>query len=224
MKNKIVLPLLLIPILLLSACGSTATQTSTRSGFNNAQGDTTPQELPLSEKLAIGTLKLEGTANAVTAKQAADLLPLWQVYNSLLASDTAAQEEKDALAQQIQEAMTSDQTKAINDLNLTQRDIFASMQELGITTSSQVNANGTAQPSGEGFPGGGGFGGGVPGGGVPGGGGPGGGGNGGAQLDPSQIATAQARRAANGGGSGFNNSRLLTPLVGAVIKLLESKS
>jgi len=226
MKNKIVLPLLLIPILLLSACGSAATQTSTRPGSNNAQGNTSQQELPLSEKLAIGTLKLEGTANAVTTKQAADLLPLWQGYNSLLASDTAAQEGKDALAQQIQEAMTSDQIKAIDNLNLTQRDIFASMQELGITTSSQVNANGTAQPSGEGFPGGGGFGGGVPGGGVPGG-GPGGGapsGGGGAQLDPSQIATAQARRSAGGGGGDFNSSRLLTPLVAAVIKLLESKS
>jgi len=47
-----------------------------------------------------------------------------------------------------------------------------------------------------------------------------GGGNG-AQLSPDQIATAQARRATNRGS--FNNSRLLTPLIGAVIKLLESK-
>ena len=93
MKSKIILPLLLIPILLLSACGSAATSTT-----SNPQGTASAQVMPLPEKLALGTLKLEGTANAVTAKQASDLLPLWQVYSSLITSDTAAQEEKDALS------------------------------------------------------------------------------------------------------------------------------
>jgi hypothetical protein len=226
MKSKIILPLLLIPILLLSACGSPVTSTAA-----NPQGVANSQAMPLPEKLALGTLKLEGTTNAITAKQASDLLPLWQVYSSLITSDTAAQEEKDALAQQIQETMSTVQIKAIDNLNLTQRDVFASMQQLGITTSSQVSANGTPQPGGGGFPGGGVFFGGDGGGGrnFNGGGGSGnftgggnrtGGGNGG-QLTPDQIATAQARRAANGGG--FNTNRLLTPLIGAVIKLLESK-
>jgi len=227
MKSKIVIPLLLILTLLLSACGSAAA-TSTAT---NAQGGANPQALQLSEKLAIGTLKLEGTANAITAKQAADLLPLWQVYSSLITSDTAAQEEKDALAQQIQETMSSDQINAIDGLNLTQREVFSSMQQLGITASAQINANGTPQPGGGGgqfFGGGGGGGGGnFTGGGEGGGnrnnGGGGGFGSNGSQLTPQQIATAQARRAANGGG-GFNSNRILTPLVGAVIKLLESKS
>jgi len=235
MKSKIVIPLLLIPILLLSACGSAATnRTASNNNNTQTQGGANPQALQLSEKLAIGTLKLEGTANAVTAKQAADLLPLWQVYSSLITSDTAAQEEKDALAQQIQETMTSDQITAIDGLNLTQREVFSSMQQLGITASAQVNANGTPQPGGGGFGGGGQFfsGGGGGGGNFTGGGGGnrnnggggGGGGNGGAQLTPQQIATAQARRSANGGGGGFGSNRILTPLVGAVIKLLESKS
>lgn len=216
MKSKIILPLFLISIFLLSACGGATTAT--------AQGNANQQGLPLSEKLAIGTLKLEGTGSAISAKQAADLLPLWQVYSSLITSDTAAQEEKDALAEQIQETMSSDQVKGIEAMNLSQRDVFASMQQLGITTS-QVSANGTPQPNGGGaFPGGGQFiggGGAFPGGGnFTGGGNRNGGGNG-TQLSPQQIATAQARRAANGGG--FNNNRLLTPLVEAVIKLLESK-
>src|SRR5512141_2547442 len=142
MKNKIAFTLLLIPILILSACGSKAgNPTST------AQGNANAQELPLSTKLAIGTLKLEGTTSAITPTQAKDLLPLWQVYSSLITSDTAAQEEKDALAQQIQETMTADQVKAIESLNLTQRDVFTSMQQLGITASAQVSANGTPQPN-----------------------------------------------------------------------------
>jgi hypothetical protein len=211
MKSKIVIPLLLTWTLLMSACGS-VTGTAT-----NSQGGTSSQALPLSEKLAFGTLKLEGTPNAITAKQAADLLPLWQVYSSLITSDTAAQEEKDALAQQIQDTMTSDQFKAIDALNLTPQDIFTSMQALGITTSPQANANGTPQPGG--FGGGGGFSGGGGGRNF----GGGGGGNSGTQLSPDQIATAQARRAQNGGSGFSTSSRLLTPLVNAVIKLLESK-
>lgn len=218
MKSKIIFTRLLVPILLLSACGNAGTSTT-----STAQGGTNTQELPPSTKLAIGTLKLEGTNFAVTSAQASNLLPLWQVYSSLVSSDTAAQEEKDALTEQIQEAMTNEQLKAIDDMKLTQRDVLASMQELGLTP--QLSANGTPQPGGN-FSGGG-QGGGFPGGGFPGGGGGNGGGpegfgrNGG-QLSPDQIATAQARRAENGGGGGFNN-RLITPLVEAVITLLESK-
>ena len=226
MKPKIVLPVLMISVLLLSACGSanSSRSFSTQQSGTNQQG----QGLPLSEKLAIGTLKLEGTPNAITAKQASGLLPLWQVYSSLITSDTAAQQEKDALAQQIQETMSPPQVQAIDGLNLTQRDIFASMQQLGISASAQVNANGTPQPNGGGSAGGGGAfffgeGGGGGGGNFTGGANRnGGGGNGGTQLNPNQIATLQSRRSANGGS--FNNTRLLTPLVQAVIKLLESKS
>ena len=53
-------------------------------------------------EMVVGTFKLEGTDNAVTADQAAKLLPLWQVYKDLSASTSAAQEEVDALAEQIQ--------------------------------------------------------------------------------------------------------------------------
>lgn len=232
--KKITFTITITTILVLTLTACSGTNTGNRSNFQggaNQQGSATQQGganqqgLSLPEKLAVGTLKLEGTSTAVTAKEAADLLPMWQVYSSLITSDTAAQEEKDALIQQIQGTMTSDQIKAIDSLNLTQRDVFTSMQQLGITTaSSQIDANGTPQPGGNGgnfFRGGGGFGGG----GDFGGGGGGfnrGGGNGG-QFGPSQIATAQALRAANGGG-GFNNNRLLTPLIDAVIKLLKSKS
>jgi hypothetical protein len=238
MKNKIIIPLLLVAVLL-TACGGS--QNNFNSNFNsngNSQSSANgtgqaPTTLPLAEKLAVGTLKLENTSFALTPKEATDLLPLWQVYSSLITSDTAAQEEKDALAQQIQETMTSDQINNINSMNLTQRDIFSSMQELGLFTQ-QVNANATPSANGNNF---------GPGGGFPGGPeffGGGGGGNGtnrnngstnrnggsgfggnGAQLSPQQIATAQARRNANGGNS--NSNRFLTPLVTAVIKLLQSK-
>jgi hypothetical protein len=217
MKKTIFLTLVLI--LLLTACGSNS-EPATETGAD-AELNPGAQELPLATKLAVGTLKLENTDLAVAPDQAADLLPLWQVLNDLSSSDTAAPEEITALTEQIQETMTSEQLKALDDMGLTGQDIFATMQELGLVNAPQAGADGSSQ-SGGGFRGGQEFGGGgFPGGGPPDG-GPGGG-FGGDNLNPEQIATAQARRAENGGGAGFG-SRMLTPLVEAVIELLESKT
>jgi hypothetical protein len=215
MKKNIFLTL--IVTLLLTACGGgVATSQSTDNG---TQFDPTARELPLSTKLAIGTLKLEGTDNAVASDQAADLLPLWQVLNTLSSSDNASQEEITAVIEQIQGTMTPEQLQAIDDMGLTGQDIFTAMQELGLVQAPQVNAEGTPQANG-GFRGGQGPGGDFPGGG-PGGGNGGRNGPDGQGFSPEQIATAQARRTQNGGG--FSN-RMMTPLVEAVIKLLESKA
>jgi hypothetical protein len=174
--------------LILTACA--ASGGTAQAGSTNR----TNTPLPMAEVLLIGTLKLDGTSNAVTAKQATDLLPLWQVYKDLSASSNAAQEEIDALVQQVQDTLTPEQMQAIIDMKLTRQDVFATMQQLGIVTDRPETGSGTTTPgqgngggsrgSGGGFPGGGG-------GGFPGGGG-------GQSLTPQQIATAQARRAQGG--------------------------
>lgn len=187
------------------------------SSENGESFDIGSRELPLSSALAIGTLKLEDSDLAVASDQAAELLPLWQVLNNLSASDTAAPEEITAITEQIQETMTEEQLSAIYNMGLTGEDIFATMQELGLVNAPQVNAEGTPQP-GSGFGGRQGPGGELPGAG-PGGGGPGG--NLGSEISPEQLATAQARRAEDGGGFG---NRLQTPLIEAVIDLLQSKA
>lgn len=206
--------LFLTLILLLTACGGSTGETTT----SDPAGELDPNagELPLSTKLAIGTLKLEETEYAIPADQAADLLPFWQVLRSLTNSDTAAPEEIEAIIEQIQETMTPEQMDAIQAMNLTREDIFASMQELGLVNAPQVNVQGTPQ-AGEGFRGGQGPGGDFPPGGGPGGGRPGGGGQ---EISPEQIATAQARRAENGTRM---NTRLLSVLIEPVIELLEEK-
>ena len=224
MKKLLLLTITLT--LLLAACGSSAE--SATAEVPAAQLDPNARQLDLSTKLALGTLKLENTDLAVASDQAADLLPLWQVFSNMSGSDTASQVEIEALIQQIQDTMTPEQIAAIENMKLSQADIFSTMQELGLVEAPQVNAEGTPQAGGFGngqrrnggdFPGGGpegGFAGGGPPDGGP------GGGFGGEGLSPDQIATAQARRAENGGGN-FGN-RLMTPLVKAVINLLESKT
>ena len=221
MKKTIFLTLILT--LFLVACGGNAeTASSTNnnagdaeavpSGENSEGFDIDSRELPISSALAIGTLKLEETDYAVAPDQAADLLPLWQVLNSLTNSDTAAQEEIVAVTEQIQETMAAEQLAAIEAMELTREDMTAIMQELGLTTR-QPNAEGESAPA-EGFGRGQGPGGGVPGSGP-------GGGPGGQELSPEQIATAQAMRAE---GSGRTNTRMLASLVPAVIELLEAKA
>jgi len=51
----------------------------------------------LPTQLALGTLSLEDTAQAVTAEQAAELLPLWKAVHSLNASDNVTTLEMNAV-------------------------------------------------------------------------------------------------------------------------------
>src|SRR5512138_1936443 len=121
------LPILLIVLAIaLTACSTSSTGTSLASTENG---------LPIAAQLAVGTLKLAGTGQAVTAEQAKDLIIYWETYKQLSQSDTAAQAEYDGLISQIEETLTTDQMQAITDMNITQQDVFASMQGVTVSTS-----------------------------------------------------------------------------------------
>jgi hypothetical protein len=121
----------LILILVLTACNSSSNQaasTTNTSVTNSAQGTTSLSEV---NKLLVGSLRLEDTDQAVSAEEAAQLLPLWQAYRVLSNSDTAAEAEVDALIKQIQSTMTSDQIQAIEAMNLTSQDMMDLIQAAG---------------------------------------------------------------------------------------------
>lgn len=197
--------------LALSACGSSASTPTGGIPSSSDEGD-----MSTITKLAIGTLKLEGTENAITPEQASDLLPLWQVYLSLVDSDTAAQAEIDGLVDQISTTLTDSQNQAIDDMQLSQPDMMSVMQEMGISMGNRPQSASDSEQSGSsgGFPGGGdGFappdGGGMPSGDMPSGGNM-------PTLSEDQIATAQA----SGGAPGMGSS-IPTPLIEAVIEYLQ---
>lgn len=213
--NRSTLLMLLIFTLLITACGASAPDAAGPASVGS--GDPAAGELSPSMQVAIGTLRLDETDNAVTAEQAQELLPLWQTMQVLSESDTAAQQELDALVEQIQETMTAEQRQAITDMNLTRKDMMSVLQEQGLA-SGGVPAGGPNNNAPGGNQNGGGFGpGGVPPqGGFPGG-GPGGGGGQGSGLTPDQIATAQASRQQTGGS-------LIPPmLINALIEYLQEK-
>jgi hypothetical protein len=136
--KKILFIILAILAITLSACSTSSTGTPISSTSN---------DLPIAAQLAVGTLKLAGTDQTVTAVQAQDLVVYWETYKQLSQSDTAAQAEYDGLIAQIEETLTSEQMQAITDMNITQQDVFASMQGVTVTTSESSSSTVSA-PSG----------------------------------------------------------------------------
>ena len=149
---------IVLPVLLaLAACsslklpGMVATSSQNQS---NPQSSFSSQ--PLEDKLAIGTLKLEGTDQAVTAVQAKTLLPLWKAVKTLSASNTTATAEMTALYSQIQDAMTAQQIQAIKDLNPSPSDLQALMKPSSQQSGSAAQSSSQASSAQfQGGPGGG---------------------------------------------------------------------
>ncbi len=173
---------LLILILALTACGGSdkddAAAGPAVDGKARLSADYS-DALPVQSQLALGSMKLAGSDQAIDATLASEILPLWQAYQSLGNSDTAAEAELNALLNQIQDAMQPAQVQAIAAMKLTTEDVTSFMEERGTagTGFRGLGANSGEAPAG-------GFGGGR-GGGIPGQRPPGGGGFGGGEIDPA---------------------------------------
>jgi len=229
-KTTILIIAMLLIGVIISACGAVdqesvavAIQESEPANTVDSAGRTlaSDAETPLALKLALGTFKLEDTEYAVDSEQAAELLPLWKALRSLSESETAATTEIDALLNQIQDTMTSEQLTTIDSMELTGQDMAAIFEELGLELSGGFGRFGNQTPeqqatmqaareSGQLPAGGPGRGGGVPG--LKPGGGTG-------ELDPDARATAIAER----GGVRGTQLGLNPALLDAVIQLLEGK-
>jgi hypothetical protein len=212
--------------LLLAGCGTakTAVPSTSADRLNTNYTDA----LPVETQLVLGTLKLEGTPQAVDSATAAKLVPLYTLLEQMTTSGTSAQAEIDAVLDQIQGTMTTDQIHTIAAMKLTQKDMTAFFGSAGGFSRTGTRTPGAGFGGGGGFPGGGGGDAGGPpagftggGGGRTGGGAGGTGGAGGSGLSQNQIATLRAQRTGTprAGGTG-------TPafLINQLIRLLENKS
>lgn len=150
MKTLKTLMIVLILAVVVAGCGGAATPTpapaaapASASGLTEDYADA----LSVRNQLAYGTLRLEGTANAVTAAQAAKLLPLWQALKTLAASSTSATEEVTAVQNQISAAMTPAQISAIAGLKLTNAMLQAYYVEIGVSEVKTPEPGVTPQSS-----------------------------------------------------------------------------
>jgi hypothetical protein len=113
-KNATLFVVISLSIIALTLAGCSPSAAASTAGAGQA-GE---RQLPQSMQLALGTLALEDTDQAITAEQAAALLPLWKAANSLSGADNVAAEETTSLFNQIQETMTSEQVQAIQAMDL----------------------------------------------------------------------------------------------------------
>lgn len=227
--KKLILPLALVILFTLSACASVAqanlagTETTTSStGILNTRYD---NALSINAQLAVGVFALEDTDNALTAAQAAELLPLWRAAQALSDSSTITTEEFQAIFTQIEETMTTEQLNAIAALQLTSQNMMAYTQPSqatgnGTQTTAQTGQLSGTAPTGDapagGSPDGGAFIGGDPGGGA--GGIPDVGGTSLGTGSTTQTSTSDSTTA-----STLSGDPILSRLYDQIIQLLESK-
>jgi len=188
--KKIIPAISIILLLLLSACSSApATESSDSSASSTLVADlvnqnltasapVAPQTSPEAEtiqltsdftdavstemQLLLGSIKLEGTEQAITAEQANLLIPLWTNFKTLSQNmmpaqgdtgqgqtvNTEAQTQITELAKQIQAFMTPEQINTIASMQITQESSQTIMQELGLSVGGPQQGNGNQPPQG----------------------------------------------------------------------------
>jgi hypothetical protein len=107
--------------------------------------------LDVTSQLALGTLRLEGAADAVTAAQAAQALPLWKTLQD---SRSLSLAEQLALARQIEGMLSEAQVSAIAAMQLTAADAQTWLEERGpeampggVMPAGRMGAQGQSAPS-----------------------------------------------------------------------------
>ncbi len=161
MKTLMKLTLLVGLVTLLAGCGGTAgpapasapapaadaapAAATTPAASTAALTEAYDDALSIRNQLAYGLLRLEGSADAVTAEQAGQLLPLWQALQTLDDSTTAAAEETAAVQAQIQATLTPAQVATIAGMRLTNAMLQAYYTEIGVASANTPEPGVTPQ-------------------------------------------------------------------------------
>ena len=127
---RVTIPLLMGVALFLFGCSrqSTVEPTTNATGYRGALDASYENALDATSQLALGTLNLEGTGDAVTREQATRLLPLWR---ALAGSAIQGDAERHAVMNQIEASMSPTQVAAIAAMRLTQASAQSWAQDQG---------------------------------------------------------------------------------------------
>ncbi len=161
-KTTICISIVLLGLLLLTACGASSQGDTAQAGASTgivASGDAAIQDTglavtpapgegsqPLAMQLALGIFRLEATDNPVGAEQAAALLPLWKAARSLSQSETVATEELQAVIDQIEDTMTADQLAALVGMSTDPADMNALAEQYGFEFGFGSGQSGDLSP------------------------------------------------------------------------------
>ncbi len=135
-RGKMMLTNLILALILVASCSPNAASTP------EAQDAVAGDALVAEAQLALGTLLLEDTDQAIAAGQASQLLPVWQALRSVLTSQNPAQAEIDALLKQIEKTLTPEQVATIRDMQLTQSSLLEWARSNGLQLGGPAGAEG----------------------------------------------------------------------------------
>jgi hypothetical protein len=102
--------------------------------------------MPIASQLALGTIRLKGTADDLTPDEAANLLMLWKGMAAVANATSPSEFEINGLINQIQETMKPTQVKSIASMKLTNADIAKTAQEMGLAFGGGNRAGGAGAP------------------------------------------------------------------------------
>lgn len=106
----------------------------------------------VAEQLLTGTFMLADTNLSLTGEQTIQLISLWTSLKGAT-QNSAAQDQTDAILQQIEQALTAEQIQAIADFKITRQSMMTVLQDKGVTMGGpQGDGNGGPNGSGGGTP------------------------------------------------------------------------
>lgn len=100
----------------------------------------------VAEQLLTGIFMLADTNLSLTGEQTAQFIPLWTSLKDITQNSTA-QEQTDAILQQIESTLTAEQVKAIADFKITRQSMMSVLQDKGVTMGGP---QGNGRPNGQG--------------------------------------------------------------------------
>ncbi|MCE1252496.1 MAG: hypothetical protein LWX83_02980 [Anaerolineae bacterium] len=217
MNKKSIFTSLVLGLLMVSMAACSALPVS---GLTLSVNSSTGSSSAVQSKLGAGILKLQDSELAVTAEQSAELLPLWKAVKNLTGDVNTTSAEIQALYDQMEENMSSEQLAAISVMTLSESEL----NELVNSASGnvQISESKTSTSTGSSTGGGGGMPGGDMGGG-PGGGGDMGGGDMGGMLTGASTSSSSSQSSdtkSSATNTTAKNYNLL--LADSIISLLQS--
>ena len=147
----ILLSLLVLIVVVATGCkqqtvAETTSSTAEAAVYTGALRADYENALDVTSQLALGVLRLEDTADAVTTEQATQMLPLWK---TLQGTTVKTQAERLALTKQIEKLLSDTQIAAITAMQLTEAEAQTWLQEQGPMEGAQggrMPGGGTGAP------------------------------------------------------------------------------
>ncbi len=135
--------LLVILMLILCACSNSGAEledesvTASTEEIEDESTEENNDTMSDVNQIIFGIMSLDGTNDEITKEQAETLLPLWQLYESMMEEDATASEELEAIISQIKSVLTDEQLSMMADMDYS--DMMEKMSQFGLESLEEIS-------------------------------------------------------------------------------------